>query len=612
MSQSIVMPAIGDEACLRGNLAASATTWAAALLLIAPFVWTEHRFPLTSLDSEVVAAVCLGVASVASAFLRMEKACLNWKLPALTLLLGGITLVHLALGHLTYSHQAGRLLLSLAAILCAYVLGRQLVAARLVDRAVDALAVAAMAGATFSALIQWMQLCDLELLPSQIAVVMNDPAYRLRPFGNVAQANHLVTYLAVGAVSALYLNARGLGRLSRVMLGAALLILSSGVALTGSRMGLLHESLVLALIWIGNGIRPSSRRARVFLTLSIVAGYVAGYAAGVIALRMGIGGADVIARFGEGSLAFRFEMWRQALVMIAHHPLLGVGFGQFPAEQLAIARAGPFAMPSNNCHNLVLQVAAESGLPAACLLVAYVVAWYRRDWRARIERPVSVFAASVVALVLVHSLLEFPLWYLYFAVPVAVLFAIDEPADALTPATETRRIMALAGVSTIVIGLIMKHEYLPVAKAGEPLILDSRGYRARMAQDSLGILEVYDSKLFRPEVERLVMELKHPPDEKTDGPLARSERVLKMLTGPELIAYRILILTQRGRVAEALPYVDRLSVFSGKNYPTYRDWLLEQTKTLGPETAPLRHALREQRWIRAGIMADGQSAPGSS
>ena len=68
---------------------------------------------------------------------------------------------------------------------------------------------------------------------------------------------------------------------------------------------------------------------------------------------------------------------------------------------------------------------------------------------------------------------------------------------------------------------------------------------------------------------------------------------MRLLPAPEVIAQYIVLLAKAGRIDEALPHVRRLHVFAHADYPALRDWILDRTRDLGPQTAPLRHALRE-------------------
>jgi O-antigen ligase len=600
-------PAGTFRALTSHRVAPVAVLGATSLLFLLPFVWTEHRFPQGALDSEIVAGLCLGLAALSCALLPRADVRLAWPGPFLMLSLAGVGLLHYALGDLAYGVLAGRMGILLAATLIAYVLGRQIVASGLRGHAFDVITLAAIAGACYSALVQWFQLFDIEWLPARIALVANDPQFRLRPFGNIAQANHLLTYLGIGSLAALYWQGKAQSKARMILVAAVLVAIASGLAITGSRMGAIYLAVALALTFVTNGLRPEGRRARVTLALALLAGY----AAGIIATRSVELGQDVVARFGEGSLPIRYELWRQALIIIRHHPLLGLGVGQFAGEQLWLAALGPFTLPSNNCHNLLLQVGAEWGIPVALVLTLFLVHWLVRDVRERLRDAGSAFAMAGFAFLIIHSMLEYPLWHVYFAVVAAMFVALAEPEHGMLPPFKMQRIWSLAGIATICIAAIIRFDYDAIAEAGVPLFLQQKQLRQLEPADAIAIEAVGYSTLFRPEAERLLLELRHPPDEKTDEPLHRIEREMRYIDGPEVIAYYIVGLAKAGRSREALPYVSRMAALCGSQktgYPSLRDWVLDQTRDLGSETAALRHALREQRWVRPDTLTEKKSA----
>lgn len=66
-----------------------------------------------------------------------------------------------------------------------------------------------------------------------------------------------------------------------------------------------------------------------------------------------------------GSVASRVEIWKTGLAMLRQHPWLGVGLLQVESLYHQMAPQGP---PAGHLHNIYLQVAVESGLPAAIVL----------------------------------------------------------------------------------------------------------------------------------------------------------------------------------------------------------------------------------------------------
>jgi hypothetical protein len=217
-----------------------------------------------------------------------------------------------------------------------------------------------------------------------------------------------------------------------------------------------------------------------------------------------------------------------------------------------------------------------------------------RYLRTRLAQSEQTLVWGMVLMIAIHSMLEFPLWYLFFAIPAALLFGLGEPALARSAKVDVRRILPFAGLTTLAVVMAFEVGYPEIAAAATPLWLEMNHFRKRVPQDALPIIEVAGSKLFQPEVEHLMLDLKHPPDEQTNGPLERNARLLQILPDAELSARYVTALAKAGRIDEAILHVSRLRVFAGRNYPAYRDLILDETRDLAPQTAPLRHALRQK------------------
>jgi hypothetical protein len=515
--------------------------------------------------------------------LKRADAQIRWPLPSLLLGLATVALLQLALGQLAYSQLAVRFVMFASALLAAYVFGRQIVAAGRGVEAVKVLCTACLAGGIFSVFVQWLQLFDLEILPFWLAAVYKSEVVQHRPFGNLAQANHQATYLALAAISALYL-----GRATRRewLTPASLVLLATGVGLTGSRMGAAFLVLLMLAQFAPTALRPDNGRARWWACAAMVVGY----AVAVLAVRLAVGQIDTL----ERPVTIRYELWRQSLEIGLRHPWLGVGVGQFGGGQYWVARAGPYLVPANNAHNLVLQVAAEFGWPAAVVVSVVGLYWGLKNLSARLANREQALVWGMLMMIGIHSMLEFPLWYLFFAIPASVLFALGEPESVSYATIDGRRILPAVGAAMVAVVLMLSAGYGEIARAAAPQFLEYMHLRQRIALDALPILEVADAKLFKPEVDRLLLDLKHVPGEDTtEAPLERSARLLRILPAPEIATQHIVNLARAGRIDEAIVHVGRLRIFAGANYFTYRDSILDQTRSLGPETAPLRRALRE-------------------
>jgi O-antigen ligase len=104
----------------------------------------------------------------------------------------------------------------------------------------------------------------------------------------------------------------------------------------------------------------------------------------VVALAIGLVPGRSLIAFGTGRLyttntvgayVSRFAMWGRATAMARDHVLLGVGPGNYSdaMRKVYVTAADPYLFQFH-AHNTILQVAAESGVPA---LIAFLLIWWR-------------------------------------------------------------------------------------------------------------------------------------------------------------------------------------------------------------------------------------------
>ena len=248
-----------------------------------------------------------------------------------------------------------------------------------------------------------------------------------RAVGNLRQPNHLCSLLLWAIVAAVWLGeARVLRRAFSLALAAPLLFV---VVLSGSRSGVIGAAMLV--LW---GLLDSrlTRPSRMALLLAPVAYglFWLGASAWAQQGQHVFGGTGRFSTGGDISRS-RFGIWSNTLDLIRSHPWAGVGFGEFNfAWSLTEFPNRPVAF-FDHTHNLPLQFAVELGLPLAAMVLA-LLGWAL--WSAARNcllpthptLPLSPQRAALmmVLLVLVHSLLEYPLWYAYFLLPAAFAFGI--------------------------------------------------------------------------------------------------------------------------------------------------------------------------------------------
>ena len=114
---------------------------------------------------------------------------------------------------------------------------------------------------------------------------------------------------------------------------------------------------------------------------------------------------------GEGCSS-RIVLWSNVVHLIGLKPWQGWGWGELDyAHYLTLYPRDRFCDILDNAHNLPLHLAVEFGLPLAALLLGLFSWWVYREKPWRESDPTRQMSWSVLATILLHSMLEYPLWY---------------------------------------------------------------------------------------------------------------------------------------------------------------------------------------------------------
>jgi len=299
-----------------------------------------------------------------------------------------------------------------------------------------------------------------------------------RAVGNLRQPNHLSSLLLWAVIAAVALAE--LGALSRRLVAALIASFLFGVVLTASRTGVV--SVLLLAVW-GALDRRLAPRMRLVLLAAPVFYALAwfGMAQWAALSQRTFGGAvrmaeDVIG--GADAPSARLAIWSNTLALIRESPWLGVGFGEFNFAWTLTSFPGRPKEFFDHTHNLPLHLAVELGLPLAAAVMALLLlalwraaraAWRVVDEDARPGMQPDGSAAGARASVLMvlmiglHSMLEYPLWYTYFLLPIAWAWGYAmgrpspssslaaSPADATAPKPPGRPSLPLAATAGAVV-----------------------------------------------------------------------------------------------------------------------------------------------------------------
>lgn len=247
-------------------------------------------------------------------------------------------------------------------------------------------------------------------------------------FANLRQRNQFasLTNIALAALVWVALNARPSARpqLRQALLMLCAAVLAIGNVTSSSRTGLVQLLLVSVAFWIWGGWQHALVR-RVFLTALFA------YGLAMLALPW-LGGFTLTEhgifarlRAGDGVCAGRLTLWSNVLHLIAQKPWLGWGWGELDYAHYMTLYQGPrFCEILDNAHNLPLQLAVELGVPAALVLCGSFAVWAVRQQPWRERHADRQLAWAVVGVILLHSMLEYPLWYGCFQVAFGLSVAL--------------------------------------------------------------------------------------------------------------------------------------------------------------------------------------------
>lgn len=232
-------------------------------------------------------------------------------------------------------------------------------------------------------------------------------------YANLRQRNQFATLtnMALAALLWRVVQAPPVGRKEQLFAVVCAVVLACGNAASSSRTGFFQAGMLMAFVAIWGGLRRTEWRL-VLLSFGLAyaaALWVLPWLAGLDPLTHG---AWARLRAGDVLCASRSTLWSNVLDLIFQRPWLGWGWGELDYAHYSTLYSGPrFCGILDNAHNLPLHLAVELGLPVAAVVCGGVI-WLvvrARPWHE--TDPTRQMAWIVLAMIGLHSLLEYPLWY---------------------------------------------------------------------------------------------------------------------------------------------------------------------------------------------------------
>jgi O-antigen ligase len=426
------------------------------------------------------------------------------------------------------------------------------------------LVTAALGSCAFAA----VQLIGLDaILPG---VVSRGGSSRLA--GNVAQANQFADLLWVGAVAAVWLGASR--RIHPVAAGCLATVLAFFSVTSGSRTVWLYV-LWAIFLGVGSGRRASATSLRRRLGAGLI-----GLALVQTVLSLSLSSSGLLDKLNitsaeqrqdrdtSESNSQRLWFWRSGLLTAAEHPILGIGAGRLAGaarERLAITASAPAHGADAHAHNLLVQVAAEFGIPAALILATCLIGWLFCAWRAGAIEGAAVAAIAMSGVMLIHANLEHPFGYLYVLAMFGVIAGqVPSREVSLPKIVAALRLPPLAwrvgSFSMTLLAIAAYVSYMPVERATEVLQRQVRAgeppHPSAELATRLNAVQVWSPYADFAETLGLMASV---PTEKTAGALSdRCERAVAFAPTPYFLARCAADLQVAGRVDRAENYVTSL------------------------------------------------------
>ncbi|WP_201592625.1 PglL family O-oligosaccharyltransferase [Psychrobacter sp. Pi2-51] len=281
---------------------------------------------------------------------------------------------------------------------------------------------------------------------------------RSRPFANMAQPNHLATFLLLSLISCLYFYENK--RFNSIALLLFSLLLLSIIGLTQSRtawVALLYLYLYLSVSYKRDIISLSFKKQSLFLAYFIVSAIL------LPIFKQSFLKLDTTTVAERASSGYeRIQIWQQALDAIKLQPLWGYGWNQSSFAQYETLQFGYAKRYITSFHNIFLDIIVWCGIPIG-ITVIVVCTFVVIKALLKSVSAIQTCLITSVCVVLIHALLEFPLSYSYFLLPLgfmlgALFFTFNE---------ETIKVNGIYCILVFVFGIVLnlyivrEYSYIP-------------------------------------------------------------------------------------------------------------------------------------------------------
>jgi O-antigen ligase len=574
------------------------------LMWVLPFVHYLHAYPITTFYQEWMTGA-LGLCALP--LLLTARYWQEPQVPRIVLLPIGLMLVMIVqfvVGRISYFDHLLLLSLYFLFAVLLMMLGQRLRDELGLPAVATVLAIFLLAGAELNTLAGILQHFRWNTFLNSVVTAKTSNAV----YGNTAQPNHFANYIALGLISlGLLYTRRSLRAWQAALLATPMLFV---LVLSGSRSGWLYLTFALALAWLWQR-RDVTLRPLLGYALALWLGYAAMHGVAELPWLQGMGSVTAAERMlgDNASGHIRVHLWREAGLIFAQFPLLGAGFGQFAYQHLQLA--AQLQNPGitglyNNAHNIVMQLAAEAGAAGLLVLFGTLGAWL---WQSVVRQAQWTlyhwWGYAVLAVLAIHSLLEYPLWYAYFIGIAAVMLGLF---DAGSYRLELRGVGRLSVAAILLLGIVTLVQGLQAYRHLEhSLVL--RGMAAQkpelaaQARDELLVAHGYP--LFSSYSEMFIANMMVPDADHLSDKLELNTRALRFTPVALVVYHQAWLLALSDRPAEAKDMLEKAIWAYPADYPAASTELAELVRKDPARFSPLLEFATQkiEEYRRAAVSA---------
>ncbi len=418
-----------------------------AIFLLLAWLLPIHKMPWTTFGSELL--TFLSAITLLSVFINKDLKIPRPQMVALPIL--AIPLIQFAFGQILYLSNVLLCTAYIAMFWLMVSVGYNLATGEKGQReqVFKIFCLMVFTGAVLSSVVAISQWLDIERYLSPLANALNNN----RPYANFAQPNNLATFICMGVFACLYFYEKRIFP-SFVLIPVSFIFLFT-IALTQSRTAwvvCLFTLIFLTVKQFGQVKRLSFPKllawVAVFIVIISCLPMLNQLIVSATEYQM-MQTSSVVERASSGYL--RLDMWNQALVAIGQHPWFGYGWNQTGMAQIAAFDLYPSHEWYKTAHNVILDLLIWNGIPIGGLIILYVMCWLY--WLNKgIGEPVSIAASLMVCAILIHALLEYPIHYAYFLLPLGFLLGMIQ---GQYPHLPTVKLKSSIIVTVMIVGVIL-------------------------------------------------------------------------------------------------------------------------------------------------------------